>query len=269
MNTENTAAPPIVLTIAGSDSGGGAGIEADLKSITMLGCYGAAAITAVTAQNTVGVQGIHYLPPEFVAHQITAVLSDIGAQAIKTGMLGNAPIVRAVAEALGDAPPMLVIDPVMVAKSGDALLLAEGRAALIEALLPKCLLVTPNIPEAEVLAEMRIDSESALRTAGARIHALGAQQVLMKGGHLDTPGEAVDYLYDGDCWRTFPGVRYATRNTHGTGCTFSAAIAAHLAQGADTAEAVAKAKDYLSQAIRRSFSLGQGHGPLNHLWPLG
>lgn len=264
---------PRVLTIAGSDSGGGAGIQADLKTIAALGGYGMSAITALTAQNTVGVTGIHEAPPEFVAAQIDAVLADIGADAVKTGMLSSAPIIEAVAGALQRHPvPLLVVDPVMVAKSGDALLREEARSALAELLLPLAFVVTPNIPEAEVLAGVRIDGEAALREAASRVHALlraGALErecyVLMKGGHLDGP-EAIDWLFDGARWRAYSALRIATTNTHGTGCTYSAAIATLLGKGHEIGEAVAGAKEYLTGAIQQNLAMGSGHGPLHHGW---
>jgi len=261
---------PRVLTIAGSDSGGGAGIEADLKTMTVLGCYGMAAITSVTAQNTAGVFGVHDIPAEAVAQQIDVVLEDIGADAAKTGMLSNAAIVEAVAVSLHQRPiEKLVVDPVMVAKSGDRLLQESARQALIQHLLPLAHMVTPNRPEAEVLARTTIDSAEGLRSAAERIHGLGPRYVLLKGGHLEGR-TAVDYLFDGTTMTPFSARRIATQNTHGTGCTFSAAIACHLAFGHDTPEAVRRAKEYLSGAIRHSdeLGLGSGHGPLHHGWRL-
>ena len=258
--------PPRVLTIAGSDSGGGAGIEADLKTIAALGGYGMAAVTAVTAQNTVGVFGIHDIPPEEVARQIDVVLEDIGADAAKIGMLSSVPIIEAVAGSLEKHPvPDLVLDPVMVAKSGDALLREDAREALRSRLLPLARVVTPNIPEAAVLAGMDIATENDVRRAGEAIHALGPECVLMKGGHLEGP-EAADWLYDGTAWTVYRAERIETRNTHGTGCTFSAAIASYLARGMAVPEAVEAAKDYLTGAIRHALPLGRGHGPLNHNW---
>lgn len=256
-----------VLTIAGSDSGGGAGIEADLKTFAALGVYGMAAVTAVTAQNTCGVFGVHVLPPETVAQQIDVVAEDIGVNAAKTGMLANAAIIEAVADSLArNAIETLVVDPVMVAKSGDALLEPAARDALIERLVPRAFLLTPNVPEAEVLSGESIADEAGLRRAAERIHGLGPRYVLMKGGHLDTR-DAVDHLFDGETFQTFTAPRIDTPNTHGTGCTFSAAIAAFLGQGIEVAEAVRRAKAYLTEAIRHGLSLGRGHGPLNHAWP--
>jgi hydroxymethylpyrimidine/phosphomethylpyrimidine kinase len=260
--------PPRVLTIAGSDSGGGAGIQADLKTIAALGCYGMSAITAITAQNTLGVFGIHDIPPETVARQIDAVLDDIGADAVKTGMLSSASIIEAIAESLSRHPiENLVVDPVMVAKSGDHLLQESAQEALRSRLLPLALLVTPNVPEAEVLSGLGIVNETDLHRAAGRIHALGPRYVLMKGGHLEGD-EAVDYLFDGKTLQRFNAPRIPSRNTHGTGCTFSSAIACYLARGLDVAGAVARAKEYLSGAIRHGLPLGAGHGPLHHGWRL-
>lgn len=257
---------PRVMTIAGSDSGGGAGIEADLKTFTVLGCYGMAAITAITSQNTRGVFGIHEVPADEVARQIHVVLEDIGADAVKTGMLAAAPIIEAVAAELRRFDTKnLVVDPVMIAKSGDALLQESARDALTRDLLPLALVVTPNVPEAEVLSGVKISAEADLRAAAERIHALGPRWVLMKGGHLEGP-EAVDYLYDGRTLERFAGPRFATPHTHGTGCTYASAIAAWLARGETVPEAVRRAKDYVSGAIRNHVPIGHGRGPLNHLW---
>ncbi len=257
---------PRVLTIAGSDSGGGAGIQADLKTFTALRVFGMAAITSVTAQNTVGVSGVHDLPPEFVAEQIDDVAQDIGVDAAKTGMLSSAAIVEAVADSIErNALEKLVVDPVMVAKSGDSLLRDSAQQAVRERILPLAYMVTPNASEAEVLAGMRIAGPEDVEEAVRRIHGLGARYVLLKGGHL--PGsEAVDYLFDGVTVQRFAAPRIATKNTHGTGCTYSAAIAAFLARGDAPAEAVQHAKYYLTGAIQHSFALGSGHGPLNHFW---
>ena len=260
---------PRVLTVAGSDSGGGAGIEADIKTVTVLGGYAAAAVTAVTAQNTLGVTGIHDMTPEAVAAQMDAVLGDIGADAVKTGMLSNAGIIAAVAASLRRfGPPPLVVDPVMVAKSGDALLRGDARRALAELLLPLALVVTPNIPEAEALTGLAADPADLMPLLRA-LHALGPRWVLLKGGHL--PGdEARDCLYDGDRVHHYVTRRIPTKNTHGTGCTYSAALAAFLARGLPVPEAVRLAKDYLTGAILHSDRLGVGGGcgPLHHGWPL-
>lgn len=261
---------PRVLTVAGSDSGGGAGIEADIKTVTVLGGYAMAAITSVTAQNTLGVTGIYDMTPEAVARQMDAVLEDIGADAAKTGMLSSAPIVEAVAEALRrHAVPNLVVDPVMVAKSGDSLLREDACHALKTQLLPLAALVTPNVPEAEALTGLPVDGADGIQAALEALHALGPRFVLLKGGHL--PGEdAADYLFDGERTRIYATRRIHTKNTHGTGCTYSAAIAAHLAAGCAMPEAVRLAKDYLTGAIQHSdaLGLGSGHGPLHHGWAL-
>jgi len=252
-----------VLTIAGSDSGGGAGIQADLKTITLLGSYGSSAITALTAQNTLGVTGIHAAPTEFVAQQIEAVLSDIGADVAKTGMLFSAGIIRTVAAALDRYTLPTVVDPVMIAKGGAPLLQPEAVAALTEELLPRAYLLTPNVPEAEALTGLQIRDESDLITAGRKLQQLGAVNVLLKGGHL-AGNEAIDILVDGPHIHRFTAPRVASRNTHGTGCTLSAAIATCLAQGWPLPEAVGRAKQFLTAAIASALPLGSGHGPVNH-----
>ncbi len=255
------------LTIAGSDSGGGAGIQADLKTFGALGVYGMSAITAITAQNTVRVQGIYELPPDLVALQIDSVLQDLGADAVKTGMLSSAPIIEAVVDRLqAYGVRNLVVDPVMVAKSGDPLLRAEARTALIHLLLPLAEVVTPNLPEAQALTDIEIQTTADMRRAAEAILALGARQVVVKGGHLTGSAESVDILYDGRKFREYRGPRLNTRNDHGTGCTFASAIAAGLAKGLAAPEAVAEAKAYLNFVLRESaaLQLGHGHGPLNH-----
>ncbi len=256
-----------VLTIAGSDSGGGAGIQADLKAFAVRGTYGMSALTAITAQNTVGVQGVFELPPEFVAQQIDSVMSDIGADAWKTGMLSSAPIIQVVAErARRYAVERLVVDPVMVARSGDPLLRPEARQALIEELLPLAYVVTPNRHEAQVLTGLEIRTVEDMRRAAEAIHAMGPRHVVVKGGHLPESQTAVDVLYDGRAFHEFRASRIATRNTHGTGCTFASAIAAELAKSRGVPEAVRIAKAYVSKALQAAadLSLGKGHGPLNH-----
>ena len=258
---------PIVLTIAGSDSGGGAGIQADLKTITVLGAYGASAITALTAQNTLGVQGIHPVPPEFVAMQIDSVLSDIGADAVKTGMLGSAEVVEVVADAVSRHDVrQLVVDPVMVAKSGDRLLAAEAVRAVATRLLPLAAIVTPNTEEAAILAGMdRVETPEQARDAARRLVDLGARAALVKGGHMG--GETSDDLFfDGETFEVLEAPRRDQRHTHGTGCTLSAAIAAHLAMGGDAPEAVRRAKAFITGAIAAAQPLGGGIGPVNHLW---
>lgn len=259
---------PRILTVAGSDSGGGAGIQADLKTMAALGCYGMSAITAITAQNTRGVFGIQEVPPEEVSRQIEAVLEDIGADAAKTGMLFSALIIQAVSRSLQRYPiEKLVVDPVMAAKSGDPLLQRDAHQALIERLLPLAYVITPNVHEAEILSGVPIDSEESLREAAETIHALGPKFVLMKGGHLPGP-DATDYLFDGADLRPYTAPRIDTKNTHGTGCTYSAAIACFLAKGEAIHDAVAHAKAYLTGAIQNSLPLGSGHGPLNHMWQM-
>ena len=256
------------LTIAGSDSSGGAGIEADLKTFTALGVYGMAAVTSVTAQNTTGVIAAHHLPPALVAQQINAVAGDIGIDAAKTGMLANARIIEAVAACVAAHHiPNLVVDPVMVASSGARLLEASACAILKERLLPLAFLLTPNIPEAEALTGMTIRDPNDVRNAAQRLHETGVRYVLIKGGHLNT-AEAADYLYDGAGFHEFTAARVNTSNTHGTGCTYSAAIAAYLAKGIEVIEAVRQAKAYVTEAIRHGFQLGNGPGPLNHFWSL-
>ena len=254
---------PKALTIAGSDSGGGAGIQADLKTFSAFRVFGMSVLTAVTAQNSVGVTGVHNLPPEFVTRQIDAVLDDIGADAVKLGMLSTAPIIHAVAKALGARHQAhVVVDPVMIAKTGDALLQPDARAALIDAILPLAEVVTPNLHEASVLAGMTVTTEKDMDEAARRIHGRGPRSVLVKGGHLaDT---ATDVLWDGHALTRFPGPRLASLNTHGTGCTLSAAIAAGLALGRPLAEAVREAKAYVTAAIREGFPTGRGVGALRH-----
>jgi len=258
---------PRILTIAGSDSGGGAGIQADLKTFAALNTYGMSAITAVTAQNTAAVTGVHEIPADFVAQQIDAVAEDIGIDAAKTGMLASAGIVEAVADRVrAHGIVHLVVDPVMVSKSGATLLQPAAQAALRDTLLPRALIVTPNAPEAAVLTGRAVDDEAGARDAAKAIHAMGARCVLVKGGHLDG-AETVDIFFDGARLEEIRAPRIVTRNTHGTGCTYSAAIAAHLGRGLEPFEAIQAARAYLQRAIETSFPLGAGHGPLNHLWP--
>jgi len=254
---------PKALTIAGSDSGGGAGIQADLKTFSAFQVFGMSVLTAVTAQNSVGVQGVENLPPAFVARQLESVLSDFGTDAAKCGMLSTAPIIEAVADTLAARPiDRLVVDPVMVAKSGDALLQPDARKALIERILPLAMVVTPNLPEAAVLAGMPVETEADMKEAARRIHALGPRHVLVKGGHLE--GAAVDLLWNGRETIAFSVPRIPSANTHGTGCTLSAAIAAGLARGRALADAIRDAKAYVTRAIRDGFSLGRGTGQLRH-----
>jgi hydroxymethylpyrimidine/phosphomethylpyrimidine kinase len=251
-----------ILTIAGSDSGGGAGIQADLKTITLLGGFGMSVLTALTAQNTVGVAAIHPVPQAFIAQQLDTVLSDIGADAVKTGMLYDAGIIEVIADRLAAyRMEKLVVDPVMVAKGGDVLLLQDARTALVGRLLPMAYVVTPNIPEAEVLSGKSIRTDDDIHEAVRTIHAMGPRYVLVKGGHLEGP--AADYLYDGKDLLTFSGVRIHTPHTHGTGCVYSAAIATYLAMGLEIKEAVASAKALIQTSIKFGLALGKGHGPAN------
>jgi hydroxymethylpyrimidine/phosphomethylpyrimidine kinase len=256
-----------VLTIAGSDSGGGAGIQADLKAFAARGVYGMSAITALTAQNTQGVQGVFEIPADFVRMQIDSVMSDIGAHAWKTGMLSNAEIVGVVAErARFYRVERLVVDPVMVAKGGDALLRPEARDALIEELLPLAYVVTPNHHEAQVLTGLEIHDVEDMRRAAEAIYQMGPRHVVVKGGHLPQSEAAIDVLYDGASFATFVAPRVDTPNTHGTGCTYASSIAAELAKGLPVREAVRIAKAYLTAAIEAAvdMGIGHGHGPLNH-----
>jgi hydroxymethylpyrimidine/phosphomethylpyrimidine kinase len=254
------------LTIAGSDSGGGAGIQADLKTFAAHGVYGTSAITAITAQNTMGVRSWLATPVELIRDQIEAVVTDIGADAVKIGMLATREIVHAVAAA-ADAfsLPHVVLDPVMIAKGGDRLLHDDAVEALRRALLPRAEVVTPNIPEAEVLAGCRITSLRDMHDAGRRILDLGARVVLVKGGHLEGP-ESVDVACTPGGAFEIRGPRIVSRSTHGTGCTLSSAIAANLAKGLAMDEALREARRYLEGAIRHAPDVGHGHGPLNHMW---
>lgn len=256
---------PRVLTIAGSDSGGGAGIQADLKTFSVLGAFGMSAITAVTAQNTTGVFTVHEIPPEVVAAQVDAVAEDIGVDAAKTGMLSSAPIVEAVADRLRHHRiEKLVVDPVMVAKSGAPLLRPEAQEALRRQILPLALVVTPNLPEAETLAGRAIRDRESMREAARALRDLGPRAVLVKGGHL--PGDAVDVFYDGEQFEELRAERVPSRHTHGTGCVLSAAIAAYLAHGLAVREAVGRAKGFVTEAIRAGLPLGRGVGPCNPLF---
>jgi hydroxymethylpyrimidine/phosphomethylpyrimidine kinase len=263
-----TTRTPIALTIAGSDSGGGAGIQADLKTFAALGVYGASAITALTAQNTLGVQGVHMAPPAFVGQQIASVLADLEVGAIKTGMLGTGKVIGAVAEALaGHRQIPLVLDPVMVATSGDPLLADSAVETLKAQLVPMALVITPNLAEAaRLLGDSVARSEPDMTDQARALHALGARAVLLKGGHGEG-AEAVDLLYDGREMLRLARPRIATRNTHGTGCTLSAAIAAGLACGLELRPAVEAAKEYLWRALAHAdeLAVGRGHGPVHHM----
>ena len=261
--------PPRVLTIAGSDSGGGAGIEADLKTFTALQVYGMASLTSITAQNTKGVFATHDLPPELVARQIDVVIEDLGVDAAKSGMLSNAGIVEAVADRVSHHRiENYVLDPVMISESGQPLLEQDAIETLKEKLLPLALIVTPNAAECEALTGRALTDEAGMREAARAIHALGARHVLVKGGHIEG-SNAIDVLYDGSEFETFSAPRIDTLNTHGTGCTYAAAIAANLAKGLSLRDAVGAAKEYVTGAIRHAFNLGKGPGPLNHFWNLG
>jgi hydroxymethylpyrimidine/phosphomethylpyrimidine kinase len=258
----------VALTIAGSDSGGGAGIQADIRTFAAHGVHGASAITAVTAQNSVAVVDTLVLAPAFVVAQIEAVASDMRVAAAKTGMLANAAVIVAVAEAVGRLGiPNLVVDPVMVAKSGDSLLDPAARDTYLERLFPLAAVVTPNLLEAEAFLDRRVRSLAEMRQAARELKARGPGAVVVKGGHL--VGDAVDVFYDGQVLEEIAAPRIDTLNTHGTGCTFSAAIVARLALGHDPMDAVVKAKEYVTEAVRHSYSVGRGHGPLHHLYPLG
>jgi hydroxymethylpyrimidine/phosphomethylpyrimidine kinase len=259
----------VALTIAGSDSGGGAGIQADLKTFQALGVYGTSVITAVTAQNTLGVRAVHEIPAEVVAAQIDAVVEDLGVDGAKTGMLASADLIATVADRVRHwrLSEVLVVDPVMVAKSGDRLLRADAVDALIGDLLPLAAVLTPNLPEAEVLAGFPVRVEADMKRAAQRLAALGAKAVLMKGGHLE--GELiVDLLFHDGRFERFEDRRIPSRNTHGTGCTLASAIAAGLAQGLGVECAVDRARDYVQRAIAAAPGLGRGHGPLDHAHPL-
>jgi hydroxymethylpyrimidine/phosphomethylpyrimidine kinase len=258
---------PRALSIAGSDSGGGAGIQADLKTFAALGVYGMTAVTAVTAQNTQGVMSVVELAPDMISQQIHAVVSDIGVDAVKTGMLANAAIVSRVAKELGRLElNNLVVDPVMVAKGGHRLLRADAVAAVKQELLPLAKLVTPNVEEAEVLTNRQIRDLDEMREAAMRIRELGPRQVLITGGHL--PGSPVDLYYDGRDFREYTGERIDTPHTHGSGCTLASAVAAGLAKGLALEEAIRQARTYVFQAIRHGLALGKGHGPLHHFHEL-
>jgi hydroxymethylpyrimidine/phosphomethylpyrimidine kinase len=254
--------PPIALTIAGSDPSGGAGIQADLKTFHQFGVYGEAVVTLITVQNTVRASRIEMLAPDLVTAQIAAVLEDIPPGAAKTGALGSEGMVAAVARAAAEFTFPLLVDPVIVSKQGLPLLSGAAVSAVRNLLLPAAYLITPNIPEAEALTGNTIRTPSDMRLAAECIHRLGARAVLVKGGHLD--GEAIDILYDGNGFNEFPAARLATPHTHGTGCTYSAAITACLAAGVPLVESVARAKSFVYQAIRTNPGLGHGSGPVNH-----
>lgn len=256
---------PAVLTIAGSDSGGGAGIQADLKTFSAFKVYGTCAITAITAQNTKNVVDVHEVPIDIIISQISTVLEDIKVDVIKTGMLSSNAIIESVTSYLAETQPKpLVVDPVMVSKSGHKLLMDDAVSALTKQLLPLATVVTPNVPEAEVLSGIKIQSIHDSHEAARRIISLGSKSVIIKGGHLEGP--PIDLFYDGYTFQEFSGQRIKTKNTHGTGCTFASAIAANLARGEDIIKAIEKSKQYVTNAIRQTYQIGHGNGPLNHFY---
>lgn len=256
-----------VLIIAGSDSGGGAGIQADIKAVTLLGGYAATAITAITVQNTLGVHGVHPLPLDVIEAQARAVLDDIGADAVKTGMLGSVDVVERVAAILDTTPAPVVVDPVMVAKGGASLLEDRAMAAVRALMIPLAALLTPNAPEAEALTGVRVADLDGQRRAGEALLAMGAKSVLMKGGHI-AGSTVIDLLLTPDGETVLEAERIETRHTHGTGCTLASACAAGIALGKPLNVAVAEAWAYVAEAIRHAPGLGGGHGPLDHGWPI-
>lgn len=255
---------PITLTIAGSDPSGGAGIQADLKTFAALGTYGLSVLTSLTAQNTTGVMAVHDLPEEFVELQLDAVMDDIGCDAAKIGMLSNEKTVRTVARGIDRRGiEKLVVDPVMRSKDGTSLL-RNCVGTLAKEILPKALIVTPNIPEAEMLGSLKIESVSDMKTAAERIFSLGAGAVLVKGGHLPKTHPATDVFFDGETFGELAAKRVETENTHGTGCTLSAALCAFLAKGMSLEDSVKNSKAFITNAVRNSLEIGKGRGPLNH-----
>lgn len=256
---------PVVLTVAGSDSGGGAGIQADLKTFAALGVYGTSVVTSVTSQNTLSVLGTEDISLESIESQLRAVISDIGYDSVKTGMLSNSDVVVLVSKMLTtDNPKPLVVDPVMISKSGDRLLDNDAVQVLLDKLIPLATVLTPNVPEAEVLSGMKIRTLDDVKVAAYKIVNLGAKTVVIKGGHLS--GMPKDIFFDGDTYHEFGAQRIETKNTHGSGCTFASALAAGLARGVNLLDAVRAAKEYVTDAIRYAYDIGQGHGPLNHFY---
>ena len=253
---------PVALTIAGSDPSGGAGIQADLKTFHQFGVYGEAAITLLTVQNTLGVARVECVPSALVIEQVRAVIGDIPPQAAKTGALGSAEIVEALADLAAEFDFPLVVDPVMAGSDGAPLVSAAARLAIATRLLPRAFLVMPNLDEATALTGIEVKDVGTMREAAARLCTMGARAALVKGGHLE--GAATDVLYASGAWREFTAPRVETRHTHGTGCTYSAAVAAGLAHGNPLEDAVARAKEYITNAIRTAPALGRGRGPLNH-----
>ncbi len=264
-NSSDSPQPPNALTIAGSDSGGGAGIQADLKTFAAFGVFGTSAITAVTAQNTQTVTSVQEIDLDVIAAQIDAVVSDIRIDVVKTGMLSSAPIVALIADKAEEHGfDRLVVDPVMIAASGARLLREDSVNTIRNRLLPLATVVTPNIPEAEVLADMKIDGLPDMEEASRRIHAMGPKYVILKGGHMEIADHSDDLLFDGEVFETFSARRIKTTSNHGTGCTFASAVASGLAHGRDINRSVADAKAYVTAAIANAFPVGHGHGPLNH-----
>jgi hydroxymethylpyrimidine/phosphomethylpyrimidine kinase len=267
--------PPRVMTIAGTDSGGGAGAAADLRAFATCGVHGCVAVTAVTVQNSLGVMGVHTLPPETVAAQIEAVATDIGLDAVKTGMLATTGIIRAIAQACdrtgvgGDGPTPLVVDPVAASMHGDPLLADSALDAYRTELFPRATAVTPNLDEVRLLVGVDVHDRAAQYRAAELLHALGPRHVVVKGGHLAEDADiCVDLHYDGRTFTELPGPRFATGDTHGSGDTMAAALAAFLARGSPMDEAVAMAKHFIVEAVRHSYPLGAGHGPVSPLWAI-
>ena len=260
---------PRALTIAGSDSSGGAGIQADLKTFTSLKVYGQSVITSLTAQNTLGVSSIYDMPAGFVESQIDAVMEDIGCDAVKIGMLSNIDIVKSVSNKLDQYNiTSSVLDPVMVSKSGSKLLSDDAVSELVDTLIPKCLVVTPNIPEAETITGSDIKDLTGMKNAAEKIKNLGCGYVFLTGGHLEESDFSTDILFDGNNFKQYQTERVKTRNTHGTGCTVSSAICAYLARNYGIEDAIEHSKNYIFQAISNNINMGKGDGPLNHMWDL-
>jgi hydroxymethylpyrimidine/phosphomethylpyrimidine kinase len=267
------ATPPRVMTIAGTDSGGGAGVAADLRAFAACGVHGCVAVTAVTVQNSVGVTGVHTVPPETVAAQIEAVATDIGLDAVKTGMLATTEIIRAIAQACdrtgigGNGPTPLVVDPVAASMHGDALLAGSALDAYRTVLFPRATVVTPNLDEVRLLVGVDVRDRAGQYEAATLLHALGPRHVLVKGGHLQGDTDVcVDLHYDGRTFTELPGPRFTTGNTHGGGDTMASAVASFLARGLPVGEAIALAKRFVVEAVRHSYPLGAGHGPVSPLW---
>lgn len=259
---------PVSLTIAGSDSGGGAGIQADLKTFSALGTFGCSVITAVTAQNTTGVYGIHEIPLDIIESQIDAVLNDLNPNVIKTGMLASIEVIKLISEKIKSSKTKhIVVDPVMIAKGGDKLIQDNAVGHLISELLPLSTVVTPNIPEAEVLSHMAINNTQDIESAAKIIHKMGPDFVVIKGGHSND-SKSNDIIFDGQKFTTLEANRILTKNTHGTGCTYASAIAAGLAKNYSVEKSVKEAKNYVTEAIKNEPGLGNGHGPLNHFFML-